>query len=77
MQKPKIPSGHPMNNPIRAAEQDGHGLNESYKLPAPNASGKNESYMHPHVGGALLEVPKLSAKQNKPAGPVRVGKNTF
>ena len=66
-----------MNNPFRAAEQDGHGLNESYKMPSPNSGGKNESYMHPQVGGALVEVPKLSAKQNKPAGPVKTGKNTF
>lgn len=66
-----------MSNPIRPAEADGHGLNESYKMPAPNASGKNESYMHPLVGGAVLEVPKLSAKQAKPLGPPKTGKNTF
>jgi hypothetical protein len=66
-----------MNSPFRAAEAEGHGLNESYKLPPPNSSGKNDSYMHPLVGGASMAVPKLSAKQNKPAGPVKTGKNTF
>ena len=66
-----------MSSPFRASEGDGHLLNESYKMPPPNAMGENHSYMHPVVGGKALDIPKLSAKQNKPAGPVKTGKNTF
>jgi hypothetical protein len=77
MKLPKIPHGHPMNNPFRAAEADGHQLSESYKMPAPNASGTNHSYMRPALAGGGASSPKLSAKQSKPAGPVNLGKNTF
>lgn len=78
MKPPKVPHGHPMSNPFRAAEASGHELNESYKLPAPNASGTNHSYMHPVVaGGGGANSKTLSAKQSKPAGPVQLGKNSF
>lgn len=74
---PKIPKGHGMSKPLRAAEADGHQLNESYKLPVPNASGTNHSYMRPVQAGGGASSPKLSAKQNKPAGPIQLGKNTY
>ena len=78
MRKPQIPTGHSMANPFRAAFTGGHELNESYKMPAPNSRGANESYMHPVVsGGRGSNTQKLSAKQNKPAGPVNMGKNPY
>lgn len=77
MKPPKVPHGHPMSSPFRAAEADGHQLSESYKMPAPNASGQNHSYMRPVAAGGGASSAKLSAKQNKPAGPVQLGKNPF
>jgi hypothetical protein len=78
VKKPKIPQGHDMSNPFRAAHTGGHELNESYKLPAPNASGTNDSYMHPaHNRGGSSNTVKLDAKQNRPAGPIKLGKNPF
>jgi len=77
LKQPKIPAGNPMNKPFRAAEENGHGLNESYKLPVPNASGVNHSYMRPAIAGGGASTAKLSARQNKPAGPVQMGKNPY
>ena len=71
---PKLDSMKMQNNPLRAAYQTGHDLNESYKMPTPNASGVNHSYMRPTKA---MAAPKLSGKQNKPAGPVDTGKNTM
>lgn len=71
MKLPKIPKGHDMNNPFRAAAQDGHMLNESYKLPSPNKSGTNLSYMHPHGGKS-----QRPAKASPVAAPTNE-KNTF
>lgn len=65
------------NNPFRAAYHNGHDLSESYKMPAPNASGTNHSFMRPEHAGGGSTSQKLQAKQNKPAGPVQTGKNTF
>jgi hypothetical protein len=66
------------NNPFRAAYHGGHDLNESYKMPAPNSSGTNHSYLHPAVSkGGGANTQKLDAKQNRVAGPVKTGKNTF
>jgi len=75
---PKLDKMDMQNNPFRAAYHNGHDLSESYKLPAPNASGQNLSYHPPvHAKGGGSNSQKLQAKQNKPAGPVNVGKNTF
>jgi hypothetical protein len=68
---PRIPKGHDMNNPFRAALQDGHMLNESYKLPAPNSSGTNLSYHHP-LGGA-----KAQRQANIHPPVMKDAKNTF
>jgi hypothetical protein len=75
---PNLSAMDMQNNPFRAAYHGGHELNESYKLPAPNASGTNHSYMHPAANkGGGSNTQKLQAKQNKPAGPVNTGKNSF
>ncbi len=75
---PKLDAMDMQNNPLRAAYVGGHELNESYKMPVPNASGENHSYMHPvHNSGGGSNTQKLSAKQKTPAGPIRLGKNTY
>lgn len=75
---PNLSAMDMQNNPFRAAYHGGHELNESYKMPAPNASGKNDSYMHPaHQMGGGANTKKLDAKQNRVAGPVQTGKNSY
>lgn len=75
---PKLDAMDMQNNPFRAAYLGGHDLNESYKMPVPNASGQNHSYMHPaHNGGGSANTQKLDRKQNRVAGPIKTGKNTF
>lgn len=75
---PKLTAMDMQNNPFRAAYHNGHDLSESYKMPAPNASGTNHSFMRPeHASGGGSNSQKLQAKQNKPAGPIQTGKNTF
>lgn len=75
---PKLDGMNMQNNPFRAAYHNGHDVNESYKMPVPNASGENHSYMRPTVGnGGGSNSQRLQAKQNKPAGPIKTGKNTF
>jgi len=65
------------NNPFRAAYEGGHELNESYKMPVPNSSGQNHSYIRPVAASGGANTQKLNRKQNLPAGPIKLGKNTF
>jgi hypothetical protein len=75
---PKLDGMDMQNNPFRAAYHNGHDVNESYKVPAPNAAGENHSYMRPvHGNGGGSNSQKLQGKQNKPAGPIQTGKNSF
>jgi hypothetical protein len=75
---PKLDDMSMQNSPFRAAYHGGHELNESYKVPAPNVMGMNDSYMHPaHNAGGGSNTKKLDAKQSRPAGPIKAGKNTF
>jgi len=74
---PKLDAMDMQNNPFRAAYHNGHDVSESYKMPAPNAGGINHSYMRPALEGGGAGSQKLQAKQVKPAGPVKTGKNTY